>query len=193
MGREPSDMKAAQADHGTTRGASCHPSGRRRRFKCDASRRRRVDIDPQPVPKSVLVVDDLPEIGQLMRATLSRLRTAPLEITTEINSKRAIDLLATRKFDLVISDFRMREANGFQVLAAAVASNPDGHRVLMTGYQDIPATRADIDAAKVDAYIQKPLRTQDVLLLALGFLQKDEGAIREHREAARRLETGAGA
>ena len=145
-------------------------------------------VRAEGVQKKVLVVDDLPEIGDIVRATLHRVRLAKVHVTIEINSRRALDLVERESYDLVISDFRMREVNGLQVLAAARRHHPEGIRVLMTGYHDIPATARDIEEASVDAYVQKPLQTQEFLLMALELLQQNEDALREHRAAARHLE-----
>ena len=148
-----------------------------------------------PAPASrvmhVLVVDDLPEICAFFRDIRRRIRTVEVDLETETNSQRAIERLRAKRFDLVVSDFRMREAHGIDVLRAAREANPVGHRILMTGYNEVPAPLEHIRDAGVDAYIQKPLNTQDMLLMLLGFLRDDARSIAEFREHARELERAA--
>lgn len=147
----------------------------------------------QPAPQRILVVDDLPEICTIFKDLSRRMRTTKVELVTETNSQRALDLLQHQAFDLVVSDFRMREVDGIEVLRSAYAENPAGYRVLMTGYNDIPTSVQRIRDAHVDAYLQKPLHTQELLLMLLGFLRHDEALLLECRQHARDIEAQADA
>ncbi|HVL87145.1 MAG TPA: response regulator [Candidatus Thermoplasmatota archaeon] len=143
--------------------------------------------DGQAPSRTVLVVDDLPEICAYFQSVLRRLRRFDLQSVTEINSARALDLLRTRPFDLVISDFRMREVDGLEVLAVA-AAHGSGLRVLMTGYNELPATVERFQAARIDAILQKPPRTSEVVELLNGLLSFDEASLRSWRTKAREAE-----
>ena len=156
------------------------------------------DVTP-PVPaqssasrgklREVLVVDDLPEIGDFFKALIRRLREFDIHLTTEVNSARALEMVRERPFDLVVSDFRMRQVDGIEVLRAAYEKNPKGLRILMTGYNEIPTSVERIRDARVDAYIQKPLKSQDLLLLIFDFLNGNKEAIESSRRYAREMET----
>ncbi|HLE96102.1 MAG TPA: response regulator [Candidatus Thermoplasmatota archaeon] len=139
--------------------------------------------------REVLVVDDMPEICDFLAALLGRARSLDVRVRTEINGARALDLVRTRPFDLVISDFRMREVDGIELLTAARLTHPQGLRVLMTGYNEIPATNDRIRQAKVDAYLQKPLRSQDLLLLVLELMTGNVDILASCRSQAREMET----
>lgn len=138
--------------------------------------------------REVLVVDDLPEIGDFFRALMRRVKDFDIEITTEVKSQRALELVERTPFDLIISDFRMQQVDGIEVLTAARKRNPDGLRVLMTGYNEIPTSMDRIRGAKIDAYVQKPLRSHDVLLLIFDLLAGNQAALETCRAAARELE-----
>lgn len=144
-----------------------------------------------PTAKKVLVVDDLPEICAIFRDASRRVRGSKVDLTTEINSNRALDLVRSKAFDLVVSDFRMNEVDGIEVLTAARATDPRGYRILITGYNEIPASIERIKAARVDAYIAKPIRGPDLILLLTDFLQNKTESIEAHRAAARELEAQA--
>lgn len=139
--------------------------------------------------REVLVVDDLPEIGDFFRALMRRMREFDIKLTTEANSERALELVRANRYDLIISDFRMRQVDGIEVLTAARQQNADGLRVLMTGYNEIPTSMERIKEARIDAYVQKPLRSQDILLLIFDFLNGNRSAIDACRQEARELET----
>lgn len=139
--------------------------------------------------REILVVDDLPEIGEFFRALMRRLREFDVHLTTEIDSERALRLVAENRYDLVVSDFRMRQVDGVQVLTQARQTNPNGRRILMTGYNEIPASVERIREASVDAYIQKPLKSQDLLLLIIDFLHGNPETLEACRAHARDLES----
>lgn len=140
-------------------------------------------------PKRILVVDDIPEICELFRSLHRRIRLLPTEFTFDVNSARALNLVREAPYDLVISDFRMREVDGIEILQAARERNPQGRRILMTGYNEIPTSMERITAADIDAYVQKPLKTQEVLVLMLDMLTNNEEAISAYRRQAREIET----
>lgn len=142
----------------------------------------------QPPPRfRALVVDDVPEIGEFYRKLFTRLRI-DTDLVVETDPREAIQQISEGEFDLVISDFRMKHADGIDVLRAAHSANPRGRRVLMTGYNEIPSTIARIREARVDAYLQKPLGTQDLLLLLGDLLTRDEVRLESHRAHAREIE-----
>lgn len=145
-------------------------------------------LAPSGSRRQILVVDDLPEIGDFFRSLMRRVKDFDIEITTEINSQRALELVQEKTFDLIISDFRMRQVDGIEVLTAARKKNADGLRVLMTGYNEIPTSMERIRGAKIDAYVQKPLRSQDVLLLIFDLLSGNQAALETCRAEARELE-----
>ncbi|HET6403666.1 MAG TPA: response regulator [Candidatus Thermoplasmatota archaeon] len=147
-----------------------------------------MDAAPEPPAKRILVVDDIPEIGDLFRGIHRRLRSPACAFFSEVNSARALELVRSTPFDLVISDYRMREVDGIEVLRAARECNPSGHRVLMTGYNEIPTTMQRIRAADIDAYIQKPLKAQDILVMIIDMLNENRDAIAAYRAEAREIE-----
>jgi DNA-binding NtrC family response regulator len=144
---------------------------------------------PSGKVREILVVDDLPEIGDFFKSLMRRLREFDIHLVTEVNSARALEMVRERPFDLVVSDFRMRQVDGVDVLRAAYERNPKGCRILMTGYNEIPASMDRIREAQIDAYIQKPLKSQDLLLLIFDFLNGNAEAIESSRRYAREMET----
>lgn len=107
--------------------------------------------------RSLLIVDDVPEILQLFERLLRTFKAFPLEVVTEADPEAALALVGRREFDIVLSDFRMPRVDGIAVLRAARERNPNGRRVLMTGFNEIPATDAQIAAAGLSARLKKPV------------------------------------
>jgi two-component system response regulator AtoC len=99
----------------------------------------------------VLVVDD----KENMRKLLVRILADGYAVEEAEDGARALSLVATRPFDVVVTDIRMPGADGFELLAAVKARSPDTEVVMMTGY----ATVADaVRAMKLGAfdYLEKP-------------------------------------
>lgn len=87
--------------------------------------------------RRVLVADDEPQIRQTIRAVLER---RGCEVVVCENGGLAIDAIeasskpGARPFELVISDVRMPDRNGYEVFRAAKQAHPDTPVILMTGF-----------------------------------------------------------
>ncbi len=102
-------------------------------------------------PTRVLVVDDKENILGLFEKILG----PGHEVTTASSGTRALALLASREFDVVVTDLRMPGAGGFEVLEAVKARSPSTEVIMMTGH----ATVGDaVRAMKLGAYdyLEKP-------------------------------------
>ncbi|WP_242360649.1 sigma-54 dependent transcriptional regulator [Anaeromyxobacter sp. SG17] len=102
-------------------------------------------------PVRILVADD----KENMRKLLAKILADGFEVETAQDGASALALVATRAYDVVMTDIRMPGADGFELLAAVKARAPTTEVVMMTGY----ATVADaVRAMKQGAfdYLEKP-------------------------------------
>lgn len=134
------------------------------------------------IAKKMLVVDDVPEILTVFERVVGVIAGALVEVTTATDASHAIALVEKGPYDIVISDYRMPSATGLEVLAAARRSNPHGRRVLMTGYNELPASGAEYGAAGIGASLQKPFSTASVLGLLRACLSDDPDALAKFRQ-----------
>lgn len=108
---------------------------------------------------SILLVDDDPFILEGIGADLEGQGFG----LTEANSgDRALELLAKKNFDLVITDLVMENVDGIQVLKEAKALNPDTMVIILTGYGNM---KSAIDALRheADDYLLKPCESAEML------------------------------
>jgi len=63
--------------------------------------------------KHVLVVDDEPGVGNVLRI---KLRIAGFDVTTTTSGAKAIELVRTQEPDVVLLDILMPDVSGFEVL-----------------------------------------------------------------------------
>ncbi len=115
----------------------------------------------------ILVVDDKENILKLF----ARILGDGYELSTASDGGRAISLLASQPFDVVVTDLRMPGADGFEVLRAVKARAPETEVVMMTAY----ATVTDaVEAMKQGAYdyLQKPFDPDDASLVVARALER---------------------
>ncbi|HEX2870287.1 MAG TPA: response regulator [Polyangiaceae bacterium] len=101
----------------------------------------------------VLLVDDQPEVRRVVRRSLAK---AGYEVVEARNGRIAVELARESTFDLVISDVRMPDMSGLELLSALHAHDPDLPVVLTSGWPG-PDGTLDADAVGAFAYLQKPV------------------------------------
>ena len=91
--------------------------------------------EPKLIPalrgKRVLVADDEDIIREAIADVLSRSGARPVMAR---DGAEAMAMIRTQHFDLVLSDIKMPNGNGYDVFAAAKAANPDCPVILITGF-----------------------------------------------------------
>ncbi len=119
----------------------------------------------------VLVVDD----DALFARTMRRLLEPSYEVVTAGDGKAALELVAKRAFDAILSDIEMPGISGVALLSAVREHDLDVPVILMTG---APTVETAIDAVSLGAlqYLVKPV-DNEVVLKAV------ERATRLHRMA----------
>ncbi len=108
--------------------------------------------------EKILIVDD--EI--LMRDFLAEtLRRKNMEVFTAENGRKAIELLGEQVFDLVITDMRMPDLNGIDVLRRVKEISPSTIVVIMTAFGSIENA---IEAMRLGAfnYLLKPFSPDSI-------------------------------
>lgn len=101
----------------------------------------------------VLFVDDDPSVLGNVRRSLWR---EPLEVLTAGSGAAALDLLAETEIDVVVSDEKMPQMGGAELLTQVRERHPDACRILLTGQADIDAAIRAINEARVFRFLTKP-------------------------------------
>jgi two-component system, NtrC family, response regulator HydG len=108
----------------------------------------------------ILVVDD----QRNMRTTLAMmLRGGGYEVDEAADGAQGRELGATGAYDVVITDLRMGEYDGIEVLRAIKESQPMTEVIVMTAYGTIESA---VEAMRLGAfdYIQKPFTEQELIV-----------------------------
>lgn len=108
---------------------------------------------------SLLVVDDEPYI----LATLSTLLKTDFEVLTAESPVAALELLAQRDVDIVLSDQKMPRMSGVHFLEWVKQNRPKTVRLLMTGFAELEEAVDAINKGQVFRYLFKPWRAEELL------------------------------
>src|SRR6266850_2795755 len=109
----------------------------------------------------ILLVEDKDSLRRVMRLTLEH---AGYGVTEAADAHSALNEISTARHSLVLTDLRMPNGSGLDVLRAARAADPDIPVVVMTGFGSIDeAVQAMKDGAH--DFLQKPVDSNHLLLL----------------------------
>jgi len=111
------------------------------------------------------------------------LKRKGFDADTVFSAGEAIKKLEIETFDLVLSDFRLPDFDGLELLQKIKAMHPSVPVIIMTSYADI---RTAVSAIKMGAfeYVTKPLNPDEILLLINSALEKAQ----EKQEAPKKKE-----
>lgn len=99
----------------------------------------------------ILYVDDEEENLLVFKSSFRR----HYHILTAISGADALKILEKEEVDVVISDQRMPQLNGVQLLNS-IPDNPPCVRMILTGYSDIETVITALNLGKINKYISKP-------------------------------------
>lgn len=120
--------------------------------------------------KKIIIIDDDPTICLMLQGLLKR---KGFDADTVFSAGEALKKLENSQFDLVLSDFRLPDFDGLELLQKIKAMHPHVPVIIMTSYADI---RTAVNAIKMGAYeyVTKPLNPDEILLLINAALEKSE-------------------
>jgi DNA-binding NtrC family response regulator len=129
--------------------------------------------------KSILLVDDDPKSLQSYRRAL---RPLGQEIVLANSGRKAVQAARQRPFHLVITDLRMPDLDGLEVMRQIKALNADTGFIFLTGYGTVENA---VEAMKLgaDDYLLKPvdlfqLRTRVARILQMKELSEEVDSLR---------------
>lgn len=112
----------------------------------------------------ILLLDDDPDLLDMYREILSQLPSNP-EVRTSASGPRAIAMLETEPFRLLICDLKMPKMDGLQVLSIVRRKHPELRTVVLTSVAD-EQFRSRVYALGVDLFWQKPGTQQEIRLFS---------------------------
>ncbi|HWE01548.1 MAG TPA: response regulator [Tepidisphaeraceae bacterium] len=112
-----------------------------------------------PQKRPILVVDDEPE----MLYSLKNLLRREFEVFTAKSGEEGMKILQEHEIHLVMTDQRMPQMSGVELLHRMKTEFPGAMRLIFTGYADIKTVIDAINHGNVFRYITKPWDPEELL------------------------------
>ncbi|HEY4690206.1 MAG TPA: response regulator [Anaerolineae bacterium] len=108
---------------------------------------------------SVLVVDDAPQICKALSDVLS---TSGYSVRTAPSGERALQIMDSNQFDLIITDLKMSGMSGMDLIDKVKERTPYTSIVILSGFGDMDDVIKAMRAGIAD-YLKKPFSIDEVL------------------------------
>lgn len=125
----------------------------------------------------IMIVDDEPANLRV----LERLFRADYRVVTAPSGAEALALLEQNDVALMISDQRMPEMTGIELMTKTVDIRPHMVKILLTGYTDVGAIIAALNSGLVYRYLTKPWTNDDLRLTVSRALEHYEMMKAKHQ------------
>ncbi|PIE02516.1 MAG: Fis family transcriptional regulator [Acidobacteria bacterium] len=111
--------------------------------------------------KTLFVVDDEQSMCRFFELTFTHLG---YRVITASGVSEAVSIIDKEKYDVLLTDMKMEDGQGLEVLEASKKKNPDTPVLIMTAYA---STDTAIEAMKLGAsdYLTKPFNVEEVKLV----------------------------
>jgi response regulator RpfG family c-di-GMP phosphodiesterase len=126
--------------------------------------------------KLLIVDDEAPNIR-----LLERLFRDEYHCLTATSGAEATDLLDQHDFAVIITDQRMPQMSGLELLKRSADRRPHMVRILLTGYTDLDALMEAINCGLVYLYVSKPWNNEDLKAKVSRAIEHYEHNKRQHQ------------
>ena len=118
----------------------------------------------------ILIVDDEQSYRQLLTLVFQE---EGHNLRTAMNGRQALELLAEVPAQVIVSDVKMPDMDGIELLRALRETQPDIGVILMTAFASVDTAR---EAFKLgaDDFIQKPFDVEELKLIVRKTLEKQD-------------------
>jgi len=123
--------------------------------------------------KKVLIVDDEETLTWSMAKSLAKDKDK-YEVMIANNGREALQLLKVNKIDLVISDIRMPDINGLDLLVIVKKEYPETKVIIMTAYGSSDVQKEANQRGSL-FYIEKPFEISDIRKIIIDLIGKKRG------------------
>ena len=130
--------------------------------------------------KILLIEDDVPFCKLLEKFLIKK----SFEVVTAFSALEAKSKIKGTEFDLIITDLRLPDYDGIQLMSEIKTTHPTIPVLLMTGYSDVSTAVKAIKNGAAD-YISKPFNPEEVLLVITNALQNDDTPPKENLAEAK--------
>ena len=106
----------------------------------------------------VLVLDDEPIVGKRLQPALAKVGC---DVEVFDAPAEALGRVAEKEFQIVVTDIRMEEIDGLEVLERVLEKYPKTKVIMITGYATVEVAREAMAKGAFD-FIAKPFKPQEL-------------------------------
>lgn len=119
-------------------------------------------------PLEILILDDEPIVGERLKPALEK---EGHKVEVFVHPFRALERVDAKAFDVVVTDIRMDDMDGIEILERVKARSQRTKVIMITGYATLEVARESLTKGAFD-FIAKPFKLREI-----------RGAIRKAMEA----------
>ena len=109
-------------------------------------------------PLEILVLDDEEIVGKRLKPALEK---TGYRVEVFEDGREAIQRITEKEFDIVVTDVRMEEVDGLQVLEHVLQHSDHTKVIIITGYATVEVAREALTKGAFD-FIAKPFKPNEL-------------------------------
>lgn len=109
----------------------------------------------------IMVIDDENIVGKRLKPALEKTGDT---VETFEDAKKALERFNEQSFDIVVTDIRMDEIDGIEVLEHVLAHSNKTKVIIITGYATVEVAREALAKGAFD-FIAKPFKPNDLRIV----------------------------
>ncbi len=106
----------------------------------------------------IMVIDDENIVGKMLKVSFQR---DGYTVETFLHAEPALKRLSEEKFDIVITDLKMKDIDGMEVLKRIKKESPDTKVIMITAYASMD-TSIEAFREKADDFFPKPIKIDEL-------------------------------
>ena len=106
----------------------------------------------------ILILDDEPIVGKRLGPALTRMGS---EVEVFVNPHEALRRIQEKTFDIVVTDIRMEDIDGIEILEKVKSRSEHTKVIMITGYATVEVAREALAKGAFD-FIAKPFKPNDL-------------------------------
>jgi len=134
---------------------------------------------------TILIVDDEPAV---VDGIVRSLRRPEYELLGVTSSQAALELLRSRRVDVVLCDHLMPGMTGLELMGIVRDRYPDTVRIMLTGHADLQTAVKAINQGEIYRFLSKPCPSEELQVTVHLGLERLLALIRTQPELAAMLE-----
>lgn len=111
--------------------------------------------------QQIHIVEDDVAFGKMLTSFLER---KGFNVSVSLSGENARKTISENKFDLLITDLKLPDDSGLDLLEFSQKTSPNTKVILMTGYAEVDTAVKAIKKGALD-YISKPFRPEELLMI----------------------------